>query len=246
MVNKIVARKMYNYINDYVAIDLEMTGVDAGKDKIIEIGAIRVREGKETDIFTSFVNPGMKLEERIINLTGIQEDDLKDAPYIETVLPDLLDFIGEDIILGHGIIHDYSFIKRAAVYNKLEFEKEGIDTLKIARRFLTSLPGRSLGELCSHYAIPHKAHRAYEDARATSLLYKCLVDEFYSQETAEIFAPYKLIYKVKKQGPITKAQLERLSRMLEEKNLVLDRDIKRLTKNEASRIMDYIRSEGHI
>ena len=85
MVNKIVARKMYNYINDYVAIDLEMTGVDAGKDKIIEIGAIRVREGKETDIFTSFVNPGMKLEERIINLTGIQEEDVKDAPYIEVV-----------------------------------------------------------------------------------------------------------------------------------------------------------------
>ena len=140
-------------INDYTVIDLETTGLNPKLDKIIEIGGVKVREGSVVEEFNTFVNPGRKLSERIIDLTGITDEEVEKAPYIEEILPEFLAFIGEDILLGHNLIFDYSFVKKAVVNQKLTFEKMGIDTLRIARRFLTDLESRNLGFLCNHYGI---------------------------------------------------------------------------------------------
>ena len=99
----------------YVCVDLETTGLEPKRDRIIEIGAVKVRDGVPQEEFSTLVNPQRQLEERIVTLTGIQEEDLKDAPPIEEVLPKFLEFAEELPLLGHAVLFDFSFFKRAAV-----------------------------------------------------------------------------------------------------------------------------------
>lgn len=145
----------------YVSIDLETTGLNPKRDRIIEIGAIRVEQGQIVEEFSTFVDPGRKLEERITELTGIRDEDLADAPQLDEVFPKLLEFMGELPLLGHSILFDYSFLKKAAVDRKITFERSAVDTLQIARRYLPELPHRNLGYLCQYYEIPHHAHRLW-------------------------------------------------------------------------------------
>lgn len=226
-------------ISSYVSIDLETTGLNPKSDKIIEIGAVRVVDGKPTERFSTFVNPGRKLEKRIVELTGIHDEDLQDAPTIEEVWPSLVEFLGDSILLGHSILFDYSFLKKAAVNQKLTFEKQAIDTLKIARRFLTELEHRSLDYLCEYYKIPHQAHRALADAEATSELYHRLVEQFYQQEQ-DLFQPKQLQYSVKRDTPATKPQKIRLYRLLEQHKIDIEFDVEKMTRSEASRFTDKI------
>ena len=226
---------------NYICIDLETTGLNPKTDRIIEIGAIKVREGRITEVFETFINPGRLLEERIVELTGISDEMLKNAPDINEVLPALLTFVGEDVLLGHSVLFDYSFLKKAAVNNKLTFERQGIDTLKIARRYLTELPSRSLDCLCNHYRIAHKAHRALEDAKATCCLYDKLWEDFNDREDAlKIFEPVPLHYQVKRDTPITPAQKERLYKLLNKHKITIEYELDKLTRSEASRYTDQI------
>lgn len=121
--------------DSYVCIDLETTGLDPRRDKIIEIGVVRIERGETVEEWETFVNPGRKLPERIVELTGIHDGDLSGAKPIGEVLPELLGFLGEDVLLGHGILFDFSFLKKAAVNERMSFERQGIDTLKIARKY---------------------------------------------------------------------------------------------------------------
>ena len=226
-------------ITSYVCVDLETTGLNPKYEKIIEIGAVKVMEGQVIDTFSTFVNPGRKLEERTCELTGITQKQVDEAPYIEDVLPKFLEFCGDFALLGHRILFDYSFLKKAAVNQKLTFEKKGIDTLRIARRFLPELPHRTLPYLCEHYGIPHQAHRALQDAEATCRLYQVLLEK-YCQEEEDCYKPQVLNYQVKKETPITKSQKERLLRILDQHKLPIDVDIDKLTRSEASRITDKI------
>jgi len=230
--------------DSYISIDLETTGLEPKHDKIIEIGALRVEKGQITDTFSTFVNPGRNLEERITELTGIQDKDLKDAPYIQEILPQLFAFMGDLPLLGHSILFDFSFLKKAAANQKLSFERNAVDTLKISRKYLPELESRSLDYLCNYYEIPHKAHRALEDAKATHILYGKLVEQFGDKEpeNSGLFIPAALIYQVKRDTPATKAQKEQLYRLLEQKKINLPVDIEQLTRSEASRIVDKIKS----
>ena len=230
-------------IQDYVCLDLETTGLDPKTDKIIEIGAVKVRNGEIVDSFQSFVNPGRMLPAKIIELTGIHDEDLKDAPSIEEVLPLFLEFAGDDCFLGHSILFDYSFMKKAVVNadRKNKYEKNGIDTLKIARKHLALLKIRKLSFLCGYYGIVQKAHRALGDAIATHRVYQKLLEKFYTGNEAD-FVPQKLIYNVKRETPITKEQKERLSKLITLHNIEYLYDLDRLTRNEASRITDQILS----
>jgi len=242
-------------LTDFVSIDLETTGLLPKEDRIIEIAAIRFRNGKEDAVYHTYVSPGRELPKRITELTGITSQMLEHAPDFMDICQDVLDFIGDDVLMAHHISFDYAFLKRA-VLNSMStkwskdngFEKKGIDTLKIARAFLPELESRSLGALCKHYQIPIDAHRAEEDARATAFLYEKLWEEFGDGSDLEasknkIFKPYQLIYKIKKEGPATKAQKERLYRTLEKHNIIPEYDVEKLTKNEASRYLDRILSE---
>lgn len=247
------------FINDYITIDLETTGLSPKYEKIIELGAAKIRDGKVADTYSKFINPGKSLSERIVELTGIKEEDVLYAPYIEEVLEEFLKFLGDDILLGHNLIFDFSFIKKAAVNQKLAVEKQGIDTLKISRRFLTDLESRKLGFLCNHYNIELDAHRALNDAIATHELYQHLVSDFYDKEK-DMFLPQKLVYTVKKESPITKKQYEQIMRLTDRYKIgVYSKDDKEymspvenvnneaidiwhLTKNEASRLIDRLLS----
>lgn len=227
--------------DSYICIDLETTGLNPKTDKIIEIGAVRVEAGKVTGTFESPVNPGRPLEERIVSLTGLTDKELEAAPDIAEILPAVIEFLGEAVLLGHSVLFDYSFLKKAAVNQRIPFERKGIDTLRIARRYHTALESRSLDFLCGYYKIPHRAHRALEDAKATCTLYDKLWEDFHGEEDAEkIFAPVSLHYQVKRESPITPAQKERLYKLLVRHKLITDYDLSKLTKNEASRYTDLI------
>lgn len=226
-------------INSYVCIDLETTGLNPKIDKIIEIGAVKVIDGQVVDTFSTYVNPGRKLEEHIVELTGITQAQVDVAPEITQVMPRLIEFLENYPLLGHRILFDYSFLKKAAVNQKMSFEKQGIDTLRIARCFLPELEKRSLEFLCRYYEIPHQAHRALADAEATSVLYQKLAEQF-SEKDAKPFEPAPLNYNVKKETPATKAQKERLSRLIEQHGLNVEYNVEMLTRSEASRYTDKI------
>lgn len=225
-------------VNDYVVMDIETTGLNPKSEKIIELGAARIREGKVVDTFSAFVNPGRSLSERIVELTGISDRDVENAPYIEEIIQDFVDFTGDDVLLGHNLSFDYSFVKKAAVNNKLSFEKEGIDTLRIARRFLAQLESRRLGFLCEYYQIELEAHRALNDALATHRLYQKLCAEFINSKTVlasekekNIFEPGKMIYSVKKESPITQKQFEHILRLADRYRLGLTQEKDTLTES---------------
>ncbi len=227
-------------VQDYLCVDLETTGLNPKQDKIIEIGAIRVRNGQVEDSFHTMVHPGRMLSPRAEELTKLTEEDLRDAPLIGEVIPGFLEFAGELPLLGHFVLFDYSFLKRAAVNARCSFEREGIDTLKIARKYLSGLPGRQLSALCAHYGIEIQAHRALGDAGATHLLYQRLCRDFFDPEDCAEFMPQPLIYKAKREGPATRAQKERLQTLFVRYSIVPDCEIELLTKNEASRLIDRI------
>lgn len=231
-------------IRSYISIDLETTGLNPKRDKIIEIGAVKVIDGVEQAQFSTFVNPGRRLEERITELTGITQELLTDAPDMEEVLPELLEFVENLPWVGHRILFDYSFLKKAAADQRREkeMEKEALDTLRMARCYLPELEHKTLGYLCEHYGIPLQAHRALEDARAASRLYQCLLEQFYREEE-KLFIPEKLHYAVKRDTPATKPQKERLYRLIEQHKLIVDYDVEKLTRSEASRCTDKILAE---
>lgn len=110
----------------YIAVDLETTGLDAKRDRIIEIGAVRVENGQKTASFHTMINPRRALEERIVRLTGISDEMVENAPDIGDKIGEFLDFCGQLPLLGHHVIFDYSFLKRAAVNQGLEFERAGL------------------------------------------------------------------------------------------------------------------------
>ena len=238
-------------LKSYVSLDLETTGLNPRLDRIIEIGALKVENGEIADTFCTFVNPGRGLEERITDLTGIEDKDVEGAPYIEEILPDLFQFLSDLPLLGHSVLFDFSFLKKAAVDLKIPFEKNAVDTLKIARKYLTALERRSLDYLCDYYKIPHRAHRALEDARATHVLYGKLAEDFYEKESGEaaqgqgkrnLFEAAPLQFQIKRDTPVTKAQKEQLYRLIEQHKIVLNADVERLTRSEASRLIDKIKS----
>ena len=233
--------------DSYVCIDLETTGLNPKTDKIIEIGVVKVENNLIVEEWETLVNPDRKLEERIASLTGIRDEQLASAPTIVEVLPKLLEMTGDYVLLGHSVLFDYSFIKKAAVNRKLSFEKQGIDTLKIARKYLADLESRSLPYLCEHYGIEHSAHRALYDAKATVELYRKLTEQFYDKEEMEqdksLFRPKPLRYQVKRDTPITIPQKEQLYKLVDRHKLIIDYDIEKLTRSEASRRIDRLLAE---
>lgn len=233
---------MCEMIKDYISIDLETTGLDPKRDRITEIGAVKYKNGIAVGKFHTLVRPGRKLEDRIVELTGIRDEDLADAPEIDGVLPELMEFLEDLPLLGHSVLFDFSFLKKAAVDRKMSFERNGIDTLKIAKKYLADLEHRNLGFLCQYYQIPLKqAHRALEDAEATALLYEKLSLQF-EQPEETLFQPQPLIFQVKRDQPATKHQKERLYRLMEQHKISLDYDVETLTRSEASRTTDKLLS----
>ena len=228
-------------MNSYVCIDLETTGLSPKHDKIIEIGGVKVIDGKVTDTVSMFVNPGRKLEERVSELTHITEADLDGAKPIQEVINEVVSFTEDLPLLGQRIIFDFSFLKQAAVNSGIKFDKKGIDTLKISRVCFPELPSKRLTDMCAHYGISLDAHRALNDALATVELYKRLYDEFYDRFPDQ-FKETGLIYNVKRESPVRPSQIEKITALVERYNIDCPYDITKMTRNEASRYYDIIRA----
>jgi DNA polymerase-3 subunit alpha (Gram-positive type) len=221
-------------------VDLETTGLDPKHDKIIEIGAIRVTEGEAGSTFECFVNPYRSLEAHVISLTGITDRQLKPAEGIENVIGQFLDFAGDLPILGHHIIFDYSFLKRAAVNKGFSFERKGIDTLKLARKFMPEDRHKNLSAACRYFGVEIKqSHRARFDAIAAHELYQAMKKEF-GGSNPQAFDSAGLIYKVKKEQPASNRQKEHLQDLLKYHKIALSVQLDHLSRNEISRITDRI------
>lgn len=225
-------------IRSYVAIDLETTGLNPKNNRIIEIGAVKVMQGEVKDVYSTFVKPEMIIPMRVQELTGITNQMADQGKEIKEAIGEIIEFCQDYTLLGHNLQFDFSFLKQNAENQKLKFEKQGIDTLKIARKILPDLESRSLEYLCEFYKIEHKEkHRAYCDARATAQLYEFLSGK-YGDCQPKVFCPFELIYQVKRQSPITPRQKVYLNDLIKYHKIELGVEISSLTKNQASRYID--------
>ena len=160
------------------------------------------------------------------------------------ILPDMIGdvvrFCGNLPLLGHNILFDYAFLKRAAVNSGLDFEREGIDTLGICRLFMPADVKRNLTCACSFYEVSQSAaHRAQADAEAAHGLYQVMMAR-HGEEHPEAFAAKPLIYKAKREQPATKRQKEYLHDLLKCHRIDVTVQIDAMSRSEVSRMIDNI------
>ena len=157
----------------FVALDLETTGLDAKKDAIIEIGAVRFQGDRILDRFSSLVNPGRKIPVRIQQITGITDRDVAAAPTLAEIAPEILAFVDSGVsgMVAHNASFDLGFMDAA----NIRFHRPGLDTFELATILLPGMDSYSLGELCRVLGIPlEDAHRALDDAEASARLFMVL------------------------------------------------------------------------
>lgn len=226
-------------LQDYVVIDLEMTGLNPKTDKILELAAVRVRNGQEAAVYSKIVNPQVSLSTKISELTGITEEDAAGGAPLDDSVKEFFEFLGEDILVGQNVIFDYSFLKQWAVNHKYSFEKNAVDTLKLARAFLPSEQKKDLESLCIYFNVERvNAHRALDDARETAQIFEKMKSLYANTETNKYFEPKPLQYKAKKQSPATERQKEYLKRLAKYHGIELEEFSPVMTKSEASRLTD--------
>lgn len=168
------------YISDYVVFDLETTGISARTDAVVEISAVKVRDGKVADEFSSLVNPERPIPFRASAVNGITDSMVRNCPVFETVLADFLEFTGRDPLVGHNISSfDMKFISRDAMrYWGKTIGNPVIDTLPLARKVLPQLSHYKLTDLAEYYGIsPEGAHRALNDCRMNQQIFERLAEE---------------------------------------------------------------------
>ena len=225
-------------LKSYIAFDVETTGLNPQENEIIEIGALKVRDGKVAERFTEFIHPLCPISPQITGLTGITNDMVADARPRKQVVSDFINFCEDDVLIGHNVSFDYSFMKSSAAKDGMSFEKLGIDTLRIAQKVHSGLDSKSLGRLCEYYHIENKsAHRAYHDALATAKLYQTLAHYFEAEEP-ELFSPKQLIYRVKTSQPATTKQISFLTSLIRKKGVHIEWDPETISRSEASRLID--------
>lgn len=160
-------------------IDLETTGGSADDCAITEIGAVKVRGGAKVGAYQTLVNPGCAIPPAITVLTGITESLVTCSPRIEAVLPSLVDFIADSVIVGHNVRFDMSFLQAALRRDRREpLTNPTIDTVALARRLVRDeVPNCRLETLAARLRLDHRpSHRALDDALATADLLHVLID----------------------------------------------------------------------
>lgn len=226
-------------IKDYVAIDLETTGISVSKDKIIEVGLIKVINSHIEEMFSCIINPNMPVSTKILNLTGIDENEIKTARYIQDVIGDIVEFCDGFDLIGHNTIFDYSFIKKEANNVGLNFEKRGIDTYKLCKKILPPYIQKNLTDACAYFGIERKnMHRAFSDAYFTHMLYQEILANFKELEIISEIMKVKL----KKNVPIRKRTKEDLQKLLKCHRIVCKVNVDLLSESEARRMIDKIRA----
>ncbi len=160
----------------FVVFDLETTGLNSSPitgnmDKIIEIGAFKIENGVICECFSTFINPQRKLSDEIINLTGITEDMVKDAPTYEKVMPDFFKFCQGSVLVGHNIVgFDYKFVDYYCANLGYILERKLIDTIPLSQELLF-LSNYKLNTVAEKFNITFNHHRATDDALTTAKIF---------------------------------------------------------------------------
>lgn len=168
--------KGQNLDDTYVVFDLETTGFSPKNDSIIEIGAVKIKNGVIIDNFSEFVNPRRAIPYKITELTGITEDMVRDAKSIHDVLPRFLEFIGDAVVVAHNASFDCSFIAKNSNDLGLEFSPTVVDTVQVCRFLYPELKSVKLNLVAKYLGIKLESHhRAVDDAKATAdILLECI------------------------------------------------------------------------
>ena len=164
------------YDDEFVVYDIETTGLSADLEEITEIGAVIYKSGEILASFNTFVNPGKPIPQKIIELTGITDDMVKDAPLPGEAVAEFIKFCGKRVVVAHNAPFDYSFIKTAAHKNGLHFDNLYIDTVPICRSVFPELRSVKLHLVVDHLHLPKfNHHRATDDAKTLAAVFKELI-----------------------------------------------------------------------
>lgn len=161
-----------NFDDEYICFDLETTGFNAKSDKIIEIGAVRVKNNVIQDEFCTFVDPKIPVPERITEVTGITSDMVKGAPTEDIAIKNFIDFCKDSpVLVAHNANFDVSFIKAATKRLGIDFSFTYVDTVPMSRALIMSIKNHKLDTVAKFLKIPEfNHHRASDDARALAYI----------------------------------------------------------------------------
>lgn len=168
-------KRISKYVENYVVFDLETTGISTRRDDIIEISAIRVKDHERTETFSRLVNPGRPIPPEATRVNGITDEMVCGEDGLGVILPEFLNFIGEEILVGHNIqSFDLLFLNRAAdMMHTRTVDNDFIDTLYMARNCIPELSHHRLADLAEYFKVSTKgAHRALNDCMMNQICYE--------------------------------------------------------------------------
>ena len=234
-----------SFDGEYVAFDLETTGLYR-RDTIIEIGAVRMKQGKEIDRFQTFVHPGKKLHPKVVELTGITDDMLKGAPTVAEVLPKFREFVGDSVLVAHNADFDMNFVRRACEQLGIDWDMTCVDTLTIAQCLMPEMGRFSLDAVAKKFDMADfNHHRAGDDAlvcgRIAGRLFEMLAEKGVSdiRSVNEYLLPLRPVHRqetVRCQHIVLFAKnqtgLRNLYRLISESNLKFYKKFPRIFKSE--------------
>ena len=174
--------KEMTFDQEFVAFDLETTGLSSQDDRIIEIGAVIMKDGKEVDRFQTFVDPMRKLEKKITDLTGITDDMLVGAPRIEEVLPRFMEFVGDRVLVAHNSDFDTGFIRAECIRQGIPYTLTAADTLILAQNLMPHLNKHKLNIVSNALSLPDFTHHRAADDAVTCGLIMCRFLQMLEQE----------------------------------------------------------------
>ncbi len=155
-------------LKDFTVVDIETTGTEVNYDKITEIGAVKIIGGVIKEEFHTLINPEVPIPERITELTGIDDELVKDSPTIDKVYPDFFKFMQDSVFVAHNVEFDFKFLKKAGKDLGYVLNNDTLDTLYVSRKVLKGLKNHKLNTVCEHFGITFRHHRALSDAYATA------------------------------------------------------------------------------
>lgn len=175
----------------FICFDIETTGLSAARDKITEIGAVKVENGVITDTFSTFANPEMPIPQKITQLTGITDDMVKDAPSQNEAVGAFLEFAGDNVLVAHNAPFDTSFIAKACEDMGREYNYTSIDTVAISRAILTDIKNCKLDTVAKFLRLgDFNHHRATDDAEMLARIFinlcQRLTDDYGITKTNDI------------------------------------------------------------
>jgi DNA polymerase-3 subunit alpha (Gram-positive type) len=169
--------KGQTFDDTFIVFDLETTGLSADVDRIIEIGAVKIKNGEIVDRFNTFVNPEIPISFKTENLTGINDSMVISAPKIQQALVDFLEFCEDAVLVAHNAGFDTSFIEKKAKEQGIEVNPTYIDTVLLAQFAIPNLNNYKLDTLCKHLGVSlENHHRAVDDAKATADIFLKLIE----------------------------------------------------------------------